>query len=121
MRWHMRGVENGWPNLDKRKPATAALDTALAIQPENLEWLRFLAELLNAQARFHEAEQIYRRVLKIEPANAVHLNDLGLILADQGCMAEALSAYEAALNVRSEFSIAAFQSIADLVATRPAG
>ena len=49
------------------------------------------------------------------------LNDLGLVLTDQGCLVEGLNAYEAALNVESGFSAAAFQSIVGLVAARPTG
>jgi tetratricopeptide (TPR) repeat protein len=55
--------------------------------------------------RYSEAESIWRRILEIDPNNAVVYNNLGTALSWQGELDEAVEAYYKALSITDEDSI----------------
>ncbi len=73
--------------LRRWKDADEALDKVepLSTKKEDKLYLLFLrGELAERQKRYEPAEQFFRQVLEIDPANAMTLNYLGYMLADKG-------------------------------------
>jgi tetratricopeptide (TPR) repeat protein len=64
--------------------AIAALQKAREILPENGVVLSTLALVLEAAERWSEARQVYEVVLKLDPNNAVALNNLAYLLTEHG-------------------------------------
>ena len=64
--------------------AIAALQKAREILPENGVVLSTLALVLEAAQRWPEARQVYEVVLKLDPNNAVALNNLAYLLTEHG-------------------------------------
>ena len=58
-----------------------AINTWLAAHPNSIRGNAFLAENLMAQKKLPEAAQIYEKILKLEPENAIALNNLANALA----------------------------------------
>ncbi len=73
--------------LRRWKDAEDAFDKAAALttKKEDKTYLVFLkGELAERQKHFEPAEQFFRQVLELDPANAMTLNYLGYMLADKG-------------------------------------
>jgi len=64
--------------------AIMALQKARETLPDNVVVLSALAMVLDAAARWNEAKQVYDATLKIDPTNAVALNNDAFILAEHG-------------------------------------
>ena len=64
--------------------AAAALRRASALLPDNPVVAGTLALVLDSAGKFPEAEAAYRATLKLDPENAVTLNNLGYLLAMHG-------------------------------------
>ena len=64
--------------------AIVALQKAREIVPENGVVLSTLALVLEAAERWSEARQVYEVVLKLDPNNAVALNNLAYLLTEHG-------------------------------------
>jgi len=64
--------------------AIAALQKAREILPENGVVLSTLALVLEAAERWTEARQVYEVVIKLDPNNAVALNNLAYLLTEHG-------------------------------------
>ena len=86
-----RGVWIALGQMDIRlrrwKDAEDALNKAepLTTKKEDRTYLLFLrGELAERQKHFEPAEQFFRQVLDLDPANAMTLNYLGYMLADKG-------------------------------------
>jgi tetratricopeptide (TPR) repeat protein len=73
--YRLKGDTNG---------AIQALQKARETLPDNIEVLSALAVVLDAAQRKPEARQIYEATLKLEPNNAVALNNLAFLLAETG-------------------------------------
>jgi tetratricopeptide (TPR) repeat protein len=65
-----------------------ALQKAQAVLPENVVVLSTLALVFEAALRHNEARQAYAATLKLDPNNAVALNNLAFLLAETGTAAE---------------------------------
>jgi tetratricopeptide (TPR) repeat protein len=61
-----------------------ALQKAREILPENSVVLSTLALVLDAAGRWSEARQVYEVVIKLDPNNAVALNNLAFLLTEHG-------------------------------------
>ncbi|NEO33018.1 MAG: tetratricopeptide repeat protein [Symploca sp. SIO3C6] len=55
---------------------------------------------------FPEAERIFRRVIRLEPNNAVAYNSLGNALSDQGKLEEAIANYQQAIRLNPNYAYA---------------
>jgi Flp pilus assembly protein TadD len=64
--------------------AIVALQKAREIVPENGVVLSTLALVLEAAERWTEARQVYEVVIKLDPNNAVALNNLAYLLSEHG-------------------------------------
>src|ERR1035437_7570270 len=64
--------------------AIVALQKAREIVPQNGLVLSTLALVLEAAGRWTEARQVYEVVLKLDPNNAVALNNLAYLLTEHG-------------------------------------
>jgi Flp pilus assembly protein TadD len=60
------------------------LQKARETLPDNIEVLSALAVVLDAAQRKPEAKKVYEATLKLEPNNAVALNNLAFLLAETG-------------------------------------
>ncbi len=79
----------------------AARQTAadwLAAQPEDVLVRTYLAENALAQSQFEEAEALYRRIIEIQPENALVLNNLAWV-AGQRKQPDAIALAERALSL----------------------
>jgi Flp pilus assembly protein TadD len=76
---------------------------ALASHGADPRLLMSLADLRLAQDRFQEAEQLYRRVLELQPQNAAALNNLTIALTElEGRAADAEPLIDRALELSGE-------------------
>ncbi len=64
--------------------ASASLEKAREIQPENLAVLGNLALVLDEAGRWSDARKVYEVALKLDPNNAVSLNNLAFLEAEHG-------------------------------------
>ncbi len=79
--------------------ALAAYRAAADRWPESLVARFGLANALHASGRNHEAEAAYRVLLASRPDHLPALNNLAMVLADRGCLAEALAIIERAIHL----------------------
>jgi tetratricopeptide (TPR) repeat protein len=83
--------------------AQAALDKAesLSTKPEDKEYVYFLrGSSLERQKKYEQAEEMFRKVLTIDPQNAMTLNYLGYMLADRNTkLEEALTLIRKAVDL----------------------
>ena len=70
--------------------ARTALDSALEIDPRNVEAHVLNAVLLHAQGEFELAEFHYKRALRLDPDNAQALNNYGTFLYSRGRFDDAI-------------------------------
>lgn len=61
-----------------------ALEEGRKLMPENPVILSTLALVLDAAGRYDEAKQVYQATLKMDPSNAVSLNNLAFLMAEHG-------------------------------------
>src|ERR1700747_2064992 len=89
--------------LKRWDDAQAALDKAenLSTKPEDKEYVYFLrGSSFERQKKFELAEEMFRKVLTIDPQNSMTLNYLGYMLADRGTkLEEALTLIKKAVDL----------------------
>jgi tetratricopeptide (TPR) repeat protein len=89
--------------LRRWKDAEDAFDKAepLTTKKEDRTYLLFLrGDLAERQKHFEPAEQLFKQVLELDPANAMTLNYLGYMLADKGIrLPEALTMIRKAIEI----------------------
>ena len=73
------------------------------VTPESATARNNLGLALLQEGKFEEAEQNFRRALRINPAYYLSLNNLGLALAAQGKVGEALRWYAEAIRINPHF------------------
>lgn len=84
--------------------ATASLEKAAALEPEEPRSHSNLGVMAKVTGRLDEAERHYRQALKVSPEDPDALYNLGNLYWSQGRKTEAASAYERALRVRPRFA-----------------
>jgi tetratricopeptide (TPR) repeat protein len=89
--------------LKRWDDAQAALDKAesLSTKPEDREYVYFLrGSSFERQKKYEQAEEMFRKVLAIDPQNAMTLNYLGYMLADRNTkLEEALTLIKKAVDL----------------------
>jgi tetratricopeptide (TPR) repeat protein len=96
--------------------ARAAYRSALDRWPDEELVLFAAAAREHTDRRLEHATTLYRRLVAIVPAHAAARNNLANVLAERGCVAEALEEAEAALDVAGAQS-ALYPAISDTLAT----
>jgi Flp pilus assembly protein TadD len=106
--------------LSQEKPALAAecWEEILRLNPDDLGACNDLAGVRMRQHRFAEAEDLLRRLAKLQPANPVTGNNLATVEAMQGKYREAIAEWLAVLDQNSQNS-AALNALAWALATSP--
>ena len=83
--------------LKRFDQARALLDRAIAIDDADHKAYDTLARIASAQDHLVDAERYRRRLVKLQPNDADVHNELGIVLARQGRIKEAVKLFEAAL------------------------
>ncbi|WP_404368688.1 tetratricopeptide repeat protein [Marinobacter sp.] len=87
-------------DADRREEALAAANEALESYPDNIRILYARAMLLDSLGQLDAAERDLRRIIKLQPDNAVALNALGYILTTRtDRLEEARDLIERALRI----------------------
>ena len=84
---------------DVEAPARAAVNEAMALEPQLPEAHASLGVLLEQTGNLKEAKQAYFRAVSLNPQNSMAQMWLGNILAEEGKINESYSHYELALKV----------------------
>ena len=85
-----------YSRLKRWQDAEAAVDKAdqLSSKPEDKEYVLFLrGSMYERQKKYEPAEEMFKRVLSMEPQNSMALNYLGYMLADRGVRLEEALGY----------------------------
>jgi tetratricopeptide (TPR) repeat protein len=85
-----------YSRLKRWQDAEAAVDKAdqLSTKPEDKEYVLFLrGSMYERQKKYEPAEEMFKRVLSMEPQNSMALNYLGYMLADRGVRLEEALGY----------------------------
>jgi len=91
--------------------APGALETALRLDPNNVEAMAILGSVRVAENRFEEAAQAYKRSLALSPNNVTALAAYGDALLDAGDVEQALEVFQRAarlnpLSVNDQWNVA---------------
>ena len=88
--------------LDEGKPTDARerIDAAVQLDSGSAEVYRMMARVQSALGQRDSAEASYRVALSIDPTDSWSMNDLGLLLIDQGRYEEALPPLARAVELR---------------------
>lgn len=96
-----------WMDAGQLEKATAALERAFELAPDDPEVLYKRGALLFRQARFDDALDNYRRLVRVEGSADAH-NELGRTLMALERYAEARRAFESALKIQAGHAAARF-------------
>jgi Tfp pilus assembly protein PilF len=90
--------------LDQGKPddALVRVESAVALDSGSAEVYRMKARVQSALGRRDSAEVSYRLALSIDPTDSWSMNNLGLLLIDEGRYEEALKPLAHAVELRPE-------------------
>jgi len=83
----------------KEAEAEDHLRTLLVFAPDSQPALSLLGGILFYSRRYDEAESVYRRQIRMDPASSSLHNNLASVLARQGHLIEAVAAAERALEI----------------------
>ncbi|MBM4147312.1 MAG: tetratricopeptide repeat protein [Nitrospira sp.] len=81
------------------REAERILRGILHVQPDNIETLYFLAEIVYQLGKYDSAEQYVRNALMYDPANAEAYNNLGIILQAKKQLDTAIQSYQKAAEL----------------------
>lgn len=79
--------------------ARVAYERVLAMVPADVDAMNNLAILLSAQRELDRAERLLRRAVQLAPRNAGVWNNLGTVLRERGQSADAIAAFQHALDI----------------------
>lgn len=82
--------------------ALRSLDAALQASPDQTEYLVIRGALRGRLRRYPEAEADLRRVLKLHPAHAPALHELGVVLMNRGLVGEAAELLQRAMTLQPD-------------------
>jgi tetratricopeptide (TPR) repeat protein len=84
--------------------AVASCQSALAINPDDVEVHYELAEIYHYQGKLEEAIAAYRRVIQLNPDLVIAHHNLGEALTKLGQLDEAITSYRRAIELNPDFS-----------------
>jgi tetratricopeptide (TPR) repeat protein len=82
------------------------LRRAVALEPESVEFLRYLAEAAAVRELYPEVRVCCEKMLEIDPGQAIAHNALGWLLQEDGRYAEAQEHYRTAIRLQPGFATA---------------
>ncbi|HET7604348.1 MAG TPA: tetratricopeptide repeat protein [Gemmatimonadales bacterium] len=82
--------------------ALRSLDAALQASPDQTEYLVVRGALRGRLRRYPEAEADLRRVLKLHPAHAPAMHELGVVLMNRGLVGEAAELLHRAMTLQPD-------------------
>src|SRR5918995_31163 len=97
--------------MSEPTPEGHTIDTSEAAQPalpDTLEELLALGQRCLDERKVAEAQRVFERALILDPANVVARHNLGYALECQGASADAIAAYEAAVQSPAPLAQSAF-------------
>ena len=103
--WHWANVLTAYGGSEQYRRAEAYYQTALKLQPQNLNLLLDLADCLVHQSRLNAAVLIYQTVLARHPDQAEIYSRLGAVLEQQQQFNSAISCYQMALRLNPQTSV----------------
>ena len=92
------GLARALEAADQPEAAIAALGDAIELAPDQTEFLVIRGAILGRLRRFNDAEADLRRVLKLHPAHAPALHELGLVFLRKGLAAPAAEMFQRSLS-----------------------
>ena len=94
-------------NLKRLPEAVSPLKKAMELMPGDIETLMNLGIVFTELAEYEDAENIYRRIIALKPADypEAYLN-LGVVLKYMGKNEEAEKCYRRAIEIKPDFAIA---------------
>jgi len=95
---HARALEI----LDEPEAALRSLDEALATAPDQTEYLVVRGALRGRMRLYAEAEADLRRVVRLHPAHAPALHELGVVLTNRGLVAQGAEALQRAVELQPD-------------------
>jgi Flp pilus assembly protein TadD len=95
---HARALELS----EEPEAALRSLDDALAVAPDQTEYLVVRGALRGRLRQYVEAETDLRRVLRLHPAHAPALHELGVVLMNRGLVTEAAELLQRALALQPD-------------------
>jgi len=96
------GLARALEAADQPEAAVAALGEAIDLAPDQTEYLVVRGAILGRLRRFPEAEADLRRVLKLHPAHAPALHELGLLFLKKGLAAPAAEMFQRSLSLQPD-------------------
>ena len=102
----LKNLTLSYIEFERYEEAQALLQAVLAQTPRRIEALKCLGLVLQKLHRPQEALQHYLTVRAIDGADAELLNNLGIVYQDLGRLEEAIAAYDAAILLKSDFTLA---------------
>ncbi len=96
------GLARALEAADQPEAAVAALGEAIDLAPDQTEYLVIRGSILGRLRRFPEAEADLRKVLKLHPAHAPALHELGLLFLRKGLAAPAAEMFQRALSLQPD-------------------
>lgn len=96
------GLARALEAADQPEAAVSALGEAIDMAPDQTEYLVVRGAILGRLRRFPEAEADLRRVLKLHPAHAPALHELGLLFLKKGLAAPAAEMFQRSLSLQPD-------------------
>ena len=96
------GLARALEAADQPEAAIVALGEAIELAPDQTEFLVVRGAIFGRLRRFPEAEADLRRVLKLHPAHAPALHELGLVLLRKGLAAPAAEMFQRSLSLQPD-------------------
>jgi protein O-GlcNAc transferase len=96
------GLVRALEAADQPEAAIAALGDAIELAPDQTEYLVIRGSILGRLLRFADAEADLRRVLKLHPAHAPALHELGLLFLRKGLAAPAAEMFQRSLSLQPD-------------------
>ena len=96
------GLARALEAADQPEAAIAALGDAIELAPDQTEFLVIRGAILGRLRRFTDAEADLRRVLKLHPAHAPALHELGLVFLRKGLATPAAEMFQRSLSLQPD-------------------
>jgi eukaryotic-like serine/threonine-protein kinase len=98
-----QAIASMYARLGRLEDAEASVQRAVALEPENLLILSSYANFQFTQSHFEQSAILWRAVVRLAPDHYAALVNLGSALNESGKIAEAITMYERAIEIRPTY------------------